>query len=51
MFDPSETLACGCLIVWKSERAYVTPCSEQHRTVARMMRKPGSTLIVLEVPK
>lgn len=50
-FYPSETLSCGCVIEWRSERAYVTPCTEKHRTVARLMRKPGSQMVVLEVPK
>lgn len=49
MFEPSETLSCGCVVEWKAERAYVTPCSEEHRTIARMMRKPGSVMVVRPV--
>lgn len=49
-----ETLECGCVIRFDTDResgtlAWFTPCSEDHRRIAQMSRKPGSMIVVGKV--
>lgn len=51
MFEESavERISCGCYLVWRKEFAHLYPCSETHRTIARMQRQANSHVIVHEV--
>jgi hypothetical protein len=51
----SEVLECGCALLFDTDPesgtlAWLTPCSQRHRLVAMLTRKPGSMLIVCQVP-
>lgn len=45
----SEVLSCGCRLVRRGDFAHLYPCSEGHRTTARMTRQANSHVIVHEV--
>lgn len=51
MFEENvvEPLSCGCRLVWRGDFLHLYPCSENHRTVARMTRQANSHTIVHEV--
>jgi hypothetical protein len=52
-----QTLTCGCVLKTETTTEddstalmWLVPCTEQHRTIAMMRRKPGSMLVVCQVP-
>jgi hypothetical protein len=48
-------LECGCALTFDTDRetgtlAWLVPCSQRHRLVAQLTRKPGSMIVVCQVP-